>query len=352
MKSSAKACSRDSARSTASRVCGETSGRECRRRRPPAPARPWSGGRIAAASSSRVFMPSGEAQAAVSSENPLGPPGCHSGMPSRLSAFSAGPISATGRLKARCAATTISQGLRIFVAGALQAASSSIRRARARRDRPRCRERPRRAARRARVGIVGDEMAREFARDMRRRRRLWRGDVGERRLALRDAVLPIDAAEQGRRPGSCALAIEDEGAGLAELAFAPDDRPAGQDVRELRDVGLAIAGADAHRVQFEDFARQILVEAALAIVPRLGIGADRVCSGCPAASARCVRAILLSARSLRCIGPIYSESYAAPGSTAILGRKPARELGRVPKWAGTNQIRARLRARFRRTLAK
>ncbi len=46
-----------------------------------------------------------------------------------------------------------------------------------------------------------------------------------------------------------------------------------------------------------------------------------------------------------------SESYATPGSTAILGGKPARELGRVPKRAGTNQIRARLRARFRRTLA-
>jgi hypothetical protein len=38
--------------------------------------------------------------------------------------------------------------------------------------------------------------------------------------------------------------------------------------------GLAIAGADAHGVQFEDFARQILVQAAFAILPGFRIGPD------------------------------------------------------------------------------
>ena len=39
------------------------------------------------ARSSRNFMPSGDDQASLESEKPLGPAGCHSGMPSRLSAW-------------------------------------------------------------------------------------------------------------------------------------------------------------------------------------------------------------------------------------------------------------------------
>ena len=69
------------------------------------------------------------------------------------------------------------------------------------------------------------------------------------------------------------VGVEGERAGLAELAVAPDDRPAGEDIGELGHVGLRIAGADAHRVQFEDLAREVLVEARAALLwPAIELG--------------------------------------------------------------------------------
>ena len=55
-----------------------------------------------------------------------------------------------------------------------------------------------------------------------------------------------------------------------------DDGPAGDDPGEARDVGLGVAAVDAERVQFEDLAREVLVEAASAIAAGLAVGADRL----------------------------------------------------------------------------
>ncbi len=51
-------------------------------------------------------------------------------------------------------------------------------------------------------------------------------------------------------------------------AAEPAHRPAGQRPGELGDVGLRVAGADAERMQLEDFAREVLVEAALLAAAR------------------------------------------------------------------------------------
>ena len=47
------------------------------------------------------------------------------------------------------------------------------------------------------------------------------------------------------------------------IAARPIKRPPGQETRHLRHIRLAVAAVDAERVQFEQFARVILIEAAL-----------------------------------------------------------------------------------------
>ena len=56
-----------------------------------------------------------------------------------------------------------------------------------------------------------------------------------------------------------------------DTAAVPADRPAGDDLGERGDVGLRVAAADAERVQLEDLAREVLVDADLA----LGLAARR-----------------------------------------------------------------------------
>src|SRR5262249_22722043 len=53
-----------------------------------------------------------------------------------------------------------------------------------------------------------------------------------------------------------------------------DDRPPREDLGETRDVALAVAGAYTERVQLEDLAREILVQAPGAIDAGDGIGPD------------------------------------------------------------------------------
>ena len=106
---------------------------------------------------------------------------------------------------------------------------------------------------------------------------MWRAVAGaaarSRRIAcglrlarLRIAACPAPcarrarAASAGRRSGP-ASAPWRAAYGRAE----PADGPAGQRAREFGDVGLAVAAAHAERVQLQDLAREILVEAAPAL---------------------------------------------------------------------------------------
>jgi hypothetical protein len=68
--------------------------------------------------------------------------------------------------------------------------------------------------------------------------------------------------------------LEEERPGLAGLALRPGDAPAGYDARELSDVGLGVAGADAERMKLQNLAREILVQAPAGEFSRPGVGAD------------------------------------------------------------------------------
>ena len=123
--------------------------------------------------------------------------------------------------------------------------------------------------------IVGDEMAGEFGGDEFRGRGMAR-DIGQRRFALRDAVVLIDLAEQPLRPRLMRIGIEHEAAGRAELSLPPGKGPAGDDARQRGDVVLRIAAADAERMQLHDFAREIFVQAALAVFAGARVRPERL----------------------------------------------------------------------------
>src|SRR4051794_23963740 len=91
-------------------------------------------------------------------------------------------------------------------------------------------------------------------------------EVGQRRLALGYAGVLVDLPQQPLRAGLMRIGVERKSAGRAELAQAAGKGPAGDDARQRRHVVLAIAAADAERMQLHDLAREILVEAALAVL--------------------------------------------------------------------------------------
>ena len=68
----------------------------------------------------------------------------------------------------------------------------------------------------------------------------------------------------------------DEFAAVIGIRYGLADRPAGQDLGEIGDVVLRVGRAHAERVQFQDLARQILVEAAVAIDAGDRVGTDRL----------------------------------------------------------------------------
>jgi hypothetical protein len=59
--------------------------------------------------------------------------------------------------------------------------------------------------------------------------------------------------------------IEDELCAMLGIVVDRDDRPPREHFGKTRDIALAVAGAHTQRVQLEDFACEILVEAAGAI---------------------------------------------------------------------------------------
>ncbi len=103
-------------------------------------------------------------------------------------------------------------------------------------------------------------MPRQFECNVLRRRRMFR-NIGERGSALADIFLIVRAPKNRLQARLVRISIEDERPRLAELAHAAGKGPAGDDPRQRRHVGLRISAIHAERMQFEDFAREILVEA-------------------------------------------------------------------------------------------
>src|SRR3954454_22818040 len=101
-------------------------------------------------------------------------------------------------------------------------------------------------------------------------------EVGQRRLALGYAGVLVSLPHQALRAGLMRVGVEYKSAGRAELALAAGKGPAGDDARQRCHVVLAVAAADAERMQLHDFAREILVQAALAVWSRARLRTQRL----------------------------------------------------------------------------
>src|SRR6202012_3530955 len=101
-------------------------------------------------------------------------------------------------------------------------------------------------------------------------------DIGERGLALREAVILVDAAEQPLRPRLMRVGVEDETAGRAEFSLPSGKTPAGDDTRQRGDVVLGVAAANAERMQLHDLAGKIFIQPAMAVLPRTRVRTERL----------------------------------------------------------------------------
>ncbi len=108
--------------------------------------------------------------------------------------------------------------------------------------------------------LVGDEVARELGGDVRRGRRMG-GKVAQHGLALRHAFLRVGLAEQRPRPRLVPRGIEEESGRALRSNIDRPHGPAREHARELGHVGLRVAAVHAQRVQLEDLAGEVLVEA-------------------------------------------------------------------------------------------
>ncbi len=107
--------------------------------------------------------------------------------------------------------------------------------------------------------IVGDEMARELARDVGGGGRMAR-EIREHGAALRDVGLVVDLADYALRARLVQARIEHELVAVRRIAGGRNDGPAGQHLGEAGHVGLVIDRAHAERMQLEDLTREVLVE--------------------------------------------------------------------------------------------
>jgi hypothetical protein len=121
--------------------------------------------------------------------------------------------------------------------------------------------------------IVRDEMPRELRAHVPRGPRVHR-EIPQDALALLQSIVGITLPEQLLRAGLMEHLAEQEFTGRAVIeAEAREaavhvlaaDRPAGDRLRERRDIGLRVSAIHAERVQFEDFTREVLVDIQLAI---------------------------------------------------------------------------------------
>src|ERR1700728_4611935 len=91
--------------------------------------------------------------------------------------------------------------------------------------------------------------------------------IGKHGFALTLALLGVGLAEKHFRTRLVQVVAEIKAARHAsgQAALAAADRPARDDLREASDVGLDVGAAYAEGVQFENLARQIFVDAELAL---------------------------------------------------------------------------------------
>ena len=104
--------------------------------------------------------------------------------------------------------------------------------------------------------IIGNKMPSEFFADVLCRRRIPR-QVGKHGPALFQAVVGVMPAEYDLIARFMETPHEDEFAAMDRL-LGTQPGPAGEDLREIRHIGLAVTAADAKRVQFERLACEIL----------------------------------------------------------------------------------------------
>ena len=89
---------------------------------------------------------------------------------------------------------------------------------------------------------------------------MWRAVAGsaceivQRRASLVDAVFGVGLSEKLAWARLMPIGLEQNRARLARFAIGTRDAPAGQDARELGDIGLRVAGSDAQRMHFDNFA--------------------------------------------------------------------------------------------------
>src|ERR1700735_1602822 len=91
--------------------------------------------------------------------------------------------------------------------------------------------------------------------------------IGKHGSSLTLALLGVGLAEKHFRPRLVQVVAEIKAARhtSGQPALAAADRPARDDLREACDVGLVVAAVYAQGVQFENLARQIFVDAELAL---------------------------------------------------------------------------------------
>lgn len=100
------------------------------------------------------------------------------------------------------------------------------------------------------------------------------GEVAQRSPPLLEPAFGVSPAKQRVRARLVQVRVEAEGSGRPFRFAGLCERLARDDAGERGHVPLAVAARHAERVQFEDFPRQILVEAAAAPEAGARIGSD------------------------------------------------------------------------------
>ena len=272
---SASACGRLSA--AIERLAGLRRGERAERRleRPPADRSGCRAGASWLAISSRCARPS--IQAALSSAKPLGAGGRHSGSPSRFCACRIGRTSggcAAGRAQHadHPFARTLELGARErpgFRAPPTSVLATSLRSPSV--------SRKRLVSRRPDAG--GGSSATKWRASLvatcRAVAGMARQHLQHRAALLETGIRIVSADHASAAAGLVQARIEHELAAVIRIRRGGKNAPAGDDLGEIGDVGLRIDGAHAERMQLEDLAREILVEALVAVEAGHRIGADR-----------------------------------------------------------------------------
>src|SRR5215510_14308982 len=116
-------------------------------------------------------------------------------------------------------------------------------------------------------------MARELARHMRRGGGMA-GESGEHAAALIKTGVGIGLAHDALRAWLMHVRIKRELAATRRILHRVNNAPAGNDLGEARYVVLGVDRANAERMQLQDLAREIFIEAAAAIPAGLRVRAD------------------------------------------------------------------------------